>query len=139
MPDRVRHDGILIQVLLFRQRLYNWLVNYLKIIKIIVKDYTGFIIYSGLLVAAISYSINNLNYDWQWYRIPDYIVSFKGGIKAGPLLKGLYVTIKISAISLIIAFVLGLVSALLSISDSFIGKFLSYCYIQLIRNTPLIV
>ena len=103
------------------------------------KEYTGFLIYSGLLIAAISYSISSLKYDWQWSGVPDYIISFKGGIKAGPLLKGLYVTIKISAISLVIAFLLGLFSALLSISDSFIGKFLSYCYIQLIRNTPLIV
>jgi polar amino acid transport system permease protein len=103
------------------------------------RDYTGFLIYAGLLVAAISFSINNLKYDWQWSSVPDYIISFKAGVKAGPLLKGLYVTIKISAISLIIAFLLGLFSALLSISDSLIGKFLSYCYIQLIRNTPLIV
>ena len=103
------------------------------------KDYIGFLIYLSLLVVAISYSIGNLKYDWQWYRIPDYIISFKNGIAAGPLLKGLYVTIKLSAISLISAFLLGLFFALLSISDSLIGKFLSYCYIQLIRNTPLIV
>jgi len=103
------------------------------------KDYTGFIIYSGLLIAALSYSISNLRYDWQWNSIPDYLISFKGGIRAGPLLKGLFVTIKISAVSLLTAFLLGLFSALLGVSDSFIGRILSYCYIQLIRNTPLIV
>ena len=42
------------------------------------KDYTGFLIYSGLLIAAISYSISSLKYDWQWSGVPDYIVSFKG-------------------------------------------------------------
>ncbi len=51
----------------------------------------------------------------------------------------MYVTLQISFVSIIIAFILGLVSALLRLSNSFVGRFISYGYVETIRNSPLIV
>jgi len=92
-----------------------------------------------VIIAAGAYSIDNLDYDWQWERIPGFILSMKYGLKPGPLLNGVYVTLQISFASIFIAFILGMVSALLRLSDSVVGRFLSYCYVESIRNTPLIV
>ncbi len=103
------------------------------------KDYIWFIIYSGAVIGAVTLSVGNLDYEWQWYRIPDYIVSINNGVKAGPLLHGVYVTIQISLASILFAFIFGFVSALLRMSNSFIARVISYGYIESIRNTPLIV
>ena len=108
-------------------------------IKTWLRDYTGFILYSGAVIAAAGYSVNHLDYDWQWGRIPGYILSFQNGFKIGPLLHGVYVTLQISLASIVFALILGLISALFRLSDSFVAKFTAYCYIESIRNTPLIV
>jgi len=95
--------------------------------------------YSGVIIAAASFSVSRLDYDWQWGRIPGYILSFQNGFKIGPLLHGVYVTLQISLASIVFALILGLISALFRLSDSFVAKFTAYCYIESIRNTPLIV
>ncbi|MBW1915592.1 MAG: amino acid ABC transporter permease [Deltaproteobacteria bacterium] len=81
-----------------------------------------------------------LNYNWQWYQIPQYVFSFENGsFISGPLLGGLIVTLHISGLSLILSFILGLVTALLRLSNSFAAKGLARLYLEIIRNTPLIV
>jgi polar amino acid transport system permease protein len=103
------------------------------------KDYIWFIMYSGAVVGAISFTVGNLDYDWQWNRIPAYVVSIQNGLKPGPLLHGVYITVQISLVSIVFAFLFGLVSALLRMSDSFVARLISYGYVESIRNTPLIV
>ena len=49
------------------------------------------------------------------------------------------VTFHITGVSLIVAFVLGLVTALLRLSNSFLARILARGYLELIRNTPLLV
>jgi polar amino acid transport system permease protein len=81
-----------------------------------------------------------LGYHWQWYRVPQYLFTFhEGRVHAGPLLEGLMVTLRITAISLILTLAFGLVTALLRLSDSFLGRVLARGYLELIRNTPLLV
>jgi polar amino acid transport system permease protein len=81
-----------------------------------------------------------LGYHWQWYRVPQYLFSFQEGhLHAGPLLEGLMVTLRITAISLILTFAFGLVTALLRLSNSFLARTLARGYLELIRNTPLLV
>ena len=58
---------------------------------------------------------------------------------AGPLIDGLVVTFKITGLSLLLALVFGLVSALFRLSDSYVAKALARAYIELIRNSPLLV
>ncbi|PSV25411.1 polar amino acid ABC transporter permease [Photobacterium sp. GB-27] len=104
---------------------------------------------SGLLqISVITFAIiwllnsgaDAMNYNWQWYRIPQYLF-FKedGEWFSAELIDGLLVTLKISAISLIFTIIFGLVTALLRVSHSIIGRGLARGYIELIRNTPLLV
>jgi polar amino acid transport system permease protein len=81
-----------------------------------------------------------LGYNWQMYRIPQYLFTIEDGVfNAGPLLKGLAITLQISGISLVLAFTFGLVAALLRLSDSFVARSLARIYLELVRNTPLLV
>ncbi len=81
-----------------------------------------------------------LGYHWQWYRVPRYLFSWEGGrLHAGPLIDGLVVTLHISVLSLVLSFAIGLVTALLRLSDSIVGKITARFYLELIRNTPLLV
>lgn len=81
-----------------------------------------------------------LGYYWQWYRVPRYIFTFVDGhLTAGPLIHGLIVTFQISGISLLLSFAIGLTAALFRISDSIAARFLARCYLEIIRNTPLMV
>ncbi len=55
------------------------------------------------------------------------------------LLQGMWVTVKVTVLSLLIALAIGLLSCLMGISKSKILSFLSKFYIWLIRGTPFIV
>lgn len=82
----------------------------------------------------------NLGYNWQWDRVPRYIIDVSAGQwQAGLLLKGLWLTLKISLVSLIVSLVVGLCTALMRLSDSFMARLLSRAYLELIRNTPLLI
>jgi polar amino acid transport system permease protein len=81
-----------------------------------------------------------LGYLWQWYRVPRYIFSIEEGqFIAGPILKGLGVTMNIVWVSLILAFLLGLVTALFRLSNSFMARVLARGYLETIRNSPMLV
>ena len=97
-----------------------------------------------LLLAALAWLLHRgtegLGYNWQWHRLPKYLLSFKDGrLILGPLMEGLLVTLRICSWSLLLAALLGLVTALLRMSDSFVGRALARGYLELIRNTPLLV
>lgn len=79
-------------------------------------------------------------YNWQWYRVSQYFFSFENGIFAeGLLLKGLIVTLKISLISLFFTIFIGLSTALMRLSSSPVLNFFVILYVELIRNTPLLI
>jgi len=96
------------------------------------------------VVAAFSWLMINgtrqLGYHWQWYRVPQYIVATADGRTVpGPLILGLLITIRITAISLVLAFIFGLTSALMRLSRSFLARLIARGYLEIIRNTPLLV
>ena len=79
-------------------------------------------------------------YNWQWYRIPRYLfTTVDGSWHSGPLLTGLGVTLQIVVVSLPLAFLFGLVTALLRLSSSRVGQLLARLYLEAIRNTPLLI
>ncbi len=101
------------------------------------------ILFICLLVAG-SYFLyqgtEKLGYNWQWFRVPDFIFTDSNqGFIAGPLLKGLIVTLKITGISFVLTFVIGLGTAILRLSDSFVANSLARLYLEIIRNTPLLI
>ncbi|HIF9479764.1 TPA: amino acid ABC transporter permease [Photobacterium damselae] len=98
----------------------------------------------GLVIAVLGWILSSgadaMNYHWQWHQIPQYLfVHEDGEWYRGELIDGLLITLKISAVSLIFTLGLGLITALLRLSDSIIGRALARGYIELIRNTPLLV
>lgn len=97
-----------------------------------------------LLIGAICWftvsSVENLGYSWQWYRIPQFLFTLtEDGIKIGPLVEGLQFTLFISAVSLVFALVIGLVTALLRISNSPIARGVATFYLEVSRNSPLLI
>ncbi len=83
---------------------------------------------------------NQMGYNWQWYRIPKYFYEIiDGAFYWGPLIEGLFVTLEITAYGIVITLTVGLITALLRMSDSFSGRLLASVYLEIVRNTPLLV
>lgn len=103
-------------------------------------DAMKFMALFSLLVYALLHGSEKLGYHWQWYRVPRYLFSIDDGqFIAGPLLQGLAVTLQITAISLVLATLIGLSTAFLRLSRSFLGHLVARGYLESIRNTPLLV
>jgi polar amino acid transport system permease protein len=103
-------------------------------------DIALFLIFVAIIVVFFLRSSQGMGYDWQWQRIPSFILSYDDGVFTwGPLAQGLWVTLEISAISLVFAFVIGLTTALSRLSSSFVARTLSLFYLETIRNTPLMI
>ena len=92
------------------------------------------------MVWVLSLTSGRVSYYWQWYRVPQYLVTVdQGRWTAGPLLQGLWVTLKITGVSLVLAFAIGLATAFIRLGGSYLGRFLARGYLELVRNTPLLV
>ncbi len=103
-------------------------------------DILKFLLVIGGITWLMVRGTDMLGYNWQWYRVPQYLFSFENNqLKAGPLLEGLMVTFHISGFSLLLALVFGLTTALLRMSKSFLAIALARGYLEIIRNTPLLV
>lgn len=102
-------------------------------------DLLKFLALVTLFIAALWMGTERMGYHWQWYRVPGYLCTHDGRhIIPGPLLQGLLVTFHITALSLVVAFSLGLATALLRLSGSKAAGILSRAYLEFFRNTPLI-
>jgi len=89
---------------------------------------------------VLAMSTERLGYNWQWYRVPRYLYSIEDGrFTAGLLLEGLKVTLRISAVGLVLAFGFGLLSAFFRLSNSLVARLLARAYLELVRNSPLLV
>ena len=81
-----------------------------------------------------------MGYNWQWYRMPQFFWRvIDGELIWGPLMTGIVVTIEISIYSMILTILIGLLTALLRMSDSMSGAILAKVYLEAIRNTPMLV
>jgi polar amino acid transport system permease protein len=99
-----------------------------------------FAVLLGLFGMFLYNGTESLGYNWQWFRIPEYILKVTDeGFSAGLLIEGLGVTLKISAISFIFTFIIGLGTAILRLSSSYVGNAAARVYLELIRNTPLLI
>lgn len=67
------------------------------------------------------------------------VLARKPGIRPGILAEGLWLTLEISAASLVAALVLGLIAGLGRVSDNPAARLLAATYVELIRGTPLLV
>lgn len=98
-----------------------------------------FLLLAGLIWLLVR-SADNIGYNWQWYRIPRYLfTSTATGVIAGPLLEGLKITLTISLAGLFLALAIGLLTAFLRLSGSFVARSLAILYLEINRNTPLLI
>jgi len=83
---------------------------------------------------------SGLHYNWQWYRIPQYLYRLEdGAFYPGPLLRGLGVTLELTGWSVLLTVVFGLAAALLQRSSSWAGHAVARLYVEIVRNTPMLV
>ncbi|WP_031484045.1 amino acid ABC transporter permease [Maridesulfovibrio frigidus] len=81
-----------------------------------------------------------LGYNWQWFRVPSFIFTYDNDVFVpGLLLEGLMVTLKITGLAFVLTFIIGLGTAILSLSQSFVGNSIARVYLEVIRNTPLLI
>lgn len=97
-----------------------------------------------MIVAVIVYAAYSgaarMGYNWQWYNIPRYFIVFTDdGFQFGELVGGLWMSLFISVVSFVLALVLGLLVALVRLSDLIIGKWLALAFLEFLRNMPLLV
>ena len=94
----------------------------------------------GLIVWGAYTGAQSMGYNWQWYRVPQYILSFTDdGFQTGEILQGLVQTVWLSAASFCLAAAIGLLVALLRLSGLPIGARVALGFLELIRNIPLLV
>jgi polar amino acid transport system permease protein len=103
-------------------------------------DFIKFIAASAFIIWLIYASGSHSDYNWQWYRVPQYFGKFSNGsFIQGPLLRGLMVTLQVSVVSFILSSLMGLVTALCRLSNLISLRIIARTYLELIRNTPLLV
>jgi len=91
----------------------------------------GWLIWRGALA---------MEYNWQWYRVkPFFYKVIDDEIIWGPLVRGLIETLKLAGISGVFAILLGFIVAIARMSSSIAGRIIATWYLELIRNTPLLV
>ena len=105
-----------------------------------IKDFAKIILFAAFLIFIIYEGAGNLRYNWQWYRVRRYLyVLNETGFHPGLLLKGLFVTLQISSLSLVLTFIFGLVTAVFRLSESLTARFTARFYLEAVRNTPLLI
>jgi len=103
-------------------------------------DVIQFTALSALLVWFTWRGAASMEYRWQWYRLPRYFWRvIDGELIWGPMMNGLFVTLEIAAWGMVLALLIGLITACLRLSDSIAGRILARVYLESIRNTPLLV
>lgn len=99
--------------------------------------------------AAVYYYfvLGGITYIWHWERIPEML--FYHGAKSaddpidkfrmGILMMGFIMTLKISVASIFFAIIIGTIVGIARLSNEPVTRGLSLAYVELIRNTPLLV
>lgn len=94
----------------------------------------------GFLAWLVWRGIDAMDYRWQWFRVePFFWRVIDGEIIWGPLVRGLILTLQISALAGVLAILIGFATALARMSGSTAGRTIATVYLEAIRNTPLLV
>ncbi|CAN1559470.1 HisM ABC-type amino acid transport system, permease component [Rhabdaerophilaceae bacterium] len=103
-------------------------------------SYLQFAILGSLVVWFIVRGAQGMNYKWQWEKVPQYLWrTVDGELIWGPLIKGMFVTLEIAWIGMILTVAIGLLTALARLSRSIVAQWVATIYLELVRNTPLLL
>lgn len=101
---------------------------------------TIYLIVMAILVWSALQGAEAMGYNWQWYRIPQYFYERgEDGIVLGEIPWGLVGTITLSSLAFALAVAIGLLTALLRLSDLIIGRAVARVFLEIVRNMPLLV
>lgn len=93
-----------------------------------------------LLVRVALNGAEAMGYNWQWYRVPDYLFRFtENGFEWGEIATGLVATLKLSLQAFLLAIGAGLIIALLRLSNLVVGTAIAVTFLEIVRNMPLLV
>ena len=82
----------------------------------------------------------SLGYNWQWQQVlPFFYIIDEEGLYPGIFYDGLIITLKIAFFSFWLSTLMGLIVMFLSQSKSIVSNGINVIYVELIRNTPLLV
>ena len=94
----------------------------------------------ALAVYGIVRGAAQLDYNWQWYRIPEFFFKeVDGELVRGTLVRGLQLTLELTFYASLASIAGGLMIALLSRAKLVSARLVSAAYVELMRNTPLLV
>ncbi|MES2977343.1 MAG: amino acid ABC transporter permease [Pseudomonadota bacterium] len=100
----------------------------------------SFLVLMGVMAYFTVRGAQSMGYQWKWEKVPRYVVRIiDGEVIWGPLMKGLFVTLDIAWKAGLLALVIGLAGAALRLSKSPVGRAIVWTYVEVIRNTPLLV
>lgn len=103
-------------------------------------DLGQFVLLTLLLCWLAVDGAQSMQYQWRWDKVPRYLVRvIDGELVWGPLLKGLGVTLDLAWKAGLLALAIGLALALLRYSRTVMGPALAWAFVELIRNTPILV
>ena len=93
------------------------------------------------LIAKMSVvGAESMGYNWQWYRVPDYLYNLtEDGFQWGEIVFGLVTSIDLSVKAFVLATIVGLFIALLRLSGLLVGSGVALVYLEFVRNMPLLV
>ena len=94
----------------------------------------------GIIAWLIYAGAAAMEYRWQWYRVgPFFYRIVDGEFIAGPLIRGIIVTLQLAGVSSVLAILIGALTAIGRMSNSIAGRSIATTYLEIIRNTPLLV
>ena len=94
----------------------------------------------GVIIRSALIGAEAMGYNWQWYRVPRYLFRFTDdGFQPGEIAYGLLASLGLSGLSFLLAVVLGMLIALLRMSNLVVGQAVAIGFLELVRNVPLLV
>jgi len=93
-----------------------------------------------LMLALALNGAEAMGYNWQWYRVPEYLFAFTDdGFQWGGIALGLVATLKLSLQSFLLAVGLGAIVAWLRMSKLVVGNAIAVVFLEIVRNLPLLI
>lgn len=89
------------------------------------------------------YRVNvEVDYKWNWSIIPQYLIRFdteKSRWVSGLVMQGVFTTLRLSIWATILAMIFGTIMGLFRVSQGLFNRLISWSYVELIRNIPILV
>lgn len=91
----------------------------------------------------LAYRVNvEVDYKWNWSVIPQYLIRFdpeKSRWVWGLIMQGVFTTLRLSIWATILAMIFGTIMGLFRVSQGLFNRLISWSYVELIRNIPILV